>query len=79
MVCNMANKQARLSALTTSQPNIRGLIMCEEQKKVEITKKEYEEYQQLKKDVELLKWRIVRSNIELTDWVEKNFGKLERE
>lgn len=23
-------------------------------------------------------WCIVRSNIELTDWVEKNFGKLER-
>lgn len=52
--------------------------MCEE-KKVEITKKEYEEYQQLKKDVKLLKWRIIRSNVELTDWIEKNFGKLERE
>ena len=50
--------------------------MCEEQKKVVITKKEYEEYQRLKEDVKLLKWRIVRSNIELTDWVEKNFGRL---
>lgn len=50
--------------------------MCEEQKKVVITKEQYKEYQQLKKDVELLKWRIVRSNIELTDWVEKNFGRL---
>lgn len=53
--------------------------MCEEQKKIVITKKEYEEYKRLKQDVKLLKWRIVRSNIELVDWVEKNFGKLERE
>jgi hypothetical protein len=50
--------------------------MCEEQKKVVITKEQWQEYQRLKQDVELLKWRIVRSNIELTDWVEKNFGKL---
>ena len=53
--------------------------MCEEQKKIVITKEQWQEYQRLKEDVELLKWCIVRSNIELTDWVEKNFGKLERD
>lgn len=52
--------------------------MCEEQKRIEISKKEYEEYQRLKEDIKILKWRIVRSNVELTDWIEKNFG-LERD
>ena len=49
------------------------------EEKVEISKKEYDEYQRLKEDVKLLKWKITQSNKELTVWVEKNFGKLERE
>lgn len=48
--------------------------MCEEQKKIVISKKEYEEHQKLKENVKLLKWKIKRSNKELMDWVEKNFG-----
>ena len=52
--------------------------MCEEQKKIVISKKEYEEHQKLKENVKLLKWKIKQSNKELMDWVEKNFG-LERE
>lgn len=52
--------------------------MCEEQKRVVISKKEHEEHQKLKENVKLLKWKIKQSNKELMDWVEKNFG-LERE
>lgn len=56
----------------------REVKMCEEQKKIIISKEEYEEHQKLKENVKLLKWKIKQSNKELMDWVEKNFG-LERE
>lgn len=45
--------------------------MCEEQKKIIISK---EEYEKLKENVKLLKWKIKQSNKELMDWIEKNFG-----
>ena len=48
--------------------------MCEEQKKIVIKKKEYEEHQKLKENVKLLKWKIKQNNKELLDWIEKNFG-----
>jgi len=51
--------------------------MCEEQKKIVITKEEWEQNQKLKENIKLLKWKIKQSNKELMDWVEKNFG-LER-
>ena len=48
--------------------------MCEEQKKITITKEELEEHQKLKESVKLLKWKIKQNNKELLDWIEKNFG-----
>ena len=48
--------------------------MCEEQKKIVITKEQWEEHQKLKENVKLLKWKIKQNNKELLDWIEKNFG-----
>lgn len=56
--------------------------MCEQKKQVVVmTNKELQElaeYEKLKENVKLLKWKIKQSNKELFDWIDKNFG-LERE